>query len=97
MAAKPEYMQQTPGALPAGPVVGTNAMAIAALVSSLVFSPLGIVFGHISLSQIKRTGEDGRGLAIAGVAIGYLGVALFLLSLVVFGVFFMAGLGSATY
>ena len=49
----------------------TNPMAIAALVSSLVLAPLGIIFGHISLSQIKRTGEDGRGLAIAGLAIGY--------------------------
>ena len=25
-------------------------------------APLGIGFGHISLSQIKRNGEDGRGL-----------------------------------
>ncbi len=30
------------------------------------------MFGHISLSQIKRSGEDGRGLAIAGLVIGYL-------------------------
>ncbi len=34
----------------------TNAMAIAALVSALLVAPLGIVFGHISLSQIRRTG-----------------------------------------
>jgi hypothetical protein len=32
---------------------------------------LGIVFGHLSLSQIRRSGEDGRGLAIAGLVIGY--------------------------
>lgn len=61
-------------------------MAIIALVSSLVFAPLGIVFGHISLSQIKRTGEEGRGLAMAGLAIGYImviTVVLFLLLAVI--------------
>ena len=49
----------------------TNTMAIVALVTSFVFAPLGIVFGHIALSQIKRGGEEGRGLAIAGLVIGY--------------------------
>jgi len=46
-------------------------MAIASLVCAFVFAPLGIVFGHLSLSQIRRSGEDGRGLAIAGLVIGY--------------------------
>lgn len=50
----------------------TNTMAILALVCAFVFAPLGIVFGHLSLSQIKKTGEDGRALAIAGLIIGYL-------------------------
>ncbi|TSD96645.1 DUF4190 domain-containing protein [Skermania sp. ID1734] len=50
----------------------TNGLAIAALVCSLFFAPLGILFGHISLSQIKRTGDEGRGLAIAGLVIGYI-------------------------
>jgi peptidyl-prolyl cis-trans isomerase B (cyclophilin B) len=50
----------------------TNAMAIVSLVCALLFAPLGIVFGHISLSQIKKTGEEGRGLAIAGLVIGYM-------------------------
>jgi len=49
----------------------TNAMAIASLVCAFLFAPLGIVFGHLSLSQIRRSGEDGRGLAIAGLVIGY--------------------------
>lgn len=50
----------------------TNTLAIASLVSAFVCMPLGVVFGHISLAQIKRTGEQGRGLAIAGLVIGYL-------------------------
>jgi peptidyl-prolyl cis-trans isomerase B (cyclophilin B) len=60
----------------------TNGMAIASLVCAFLFAPLGIVFGHISLSQIKRTGEDGRGLAIAGLVISYLVTALAIVALV---------------
>ena len=50
----------------------TNAMAIVSLVCAFLFAPLGILFGHISLSQIKKTGEEGRGLAIAGLVISYI-------------------------
>lgn len=50
----------------------TNALAIASLICAFLFAPLAIVFGHLSLSQIKRSGEDGRGMAIAGLVIGYL-------------------------
>ena len=49
----------------------TTALAIASLVCAFLFAPLGIVLGYLSLSQIKRSGEDGRGLAIAGLVIGY--------------------------
>ena len=74
----------------------TNSMAIAALVCSLVLAPLGIIFGHISLSQIKRTGQEGRGLAIAGLAIGYVSTVLSVIALV--GVLvFMASVGSALH
>jgi uncharacterized membrane protein len=74
----------------------TNSMAIAALISSLLIAPLGIVFGHISLSQIKRTGEEGKGLAIAGLVIGYLATAFAVIALV-FMVFFMALFTSAVH
>lgn len=50
----------------------TNSMAIASLICAFLFAPLGIIFGHISLSQIKRTGEEGHGLAVAGLVISYL-------------------------
>ena len=53
------------------PAPRTNALAIASLVCAFLFAPLGIVFGHLSLSQIRRSGEDGRGLALAGLVIGY--------------------------
>lgn len=49
----------------------TNSLAIASLVCAFVLAPLGVVFGHMSLSQIKKTGEQGRGLAIAGLIVSY--------------------------
>jgi peptidyl-prolyl cis-trans isomerase B (cyclophilin B) len=55
----------------------TNAMAIASMIFAFLFAPLGIVFGHISLSQIRRSGaegrpEEGHGLAVAGLILSYL-------------------------
>jgi hypothetical protein len=82
-----------PGPYPPYPMSRpTNTMAIVALVSSLIVAPLGIIFGHISLSQIKRSGEDGRGLAIAGTVIGYVGTVFAALSLV----FFLVVMGAMT-
>ncbi len=64
-----------PGYLPAGR--RTNPYAIASLVCSLaalvtgVSAIAGIVLGHIALNKIKETGDEGRPLAIAGLAVGY--------------------------
>lgn len=38
---------------------------------------LAIIFGCIALSRINRSGQGGRGLAIAGVVLGTLWIALF--------------------
>ena len=65
------------------PPQATNSLAIASLVCGFLFAPLGILFGHISLSQIKKTGEEGRGLAIAGLVISYLVVVFTALAVVV--------------
>jgi peptidyl-prolyl cis-trans isomerase B (cyclophilin B) len=48
----------------------TNVLAIVALILGIVIPIGGIICGPIALSQIKRTGEAGRGLAIAGIIIG---------------------------
>ena len=56
---------------------------------AFVFAPLGILFGHISLSQIKKTGEEGRGLAIAGLVISYVITALTVLVIVLSVLFFV--------
>ena len=67
----------------------TNALAIVSLVCAFLFAPLGIIFGHISLSQIRKTGEEGRGLAIAGLVISYLVTTLTVLVVVLSVVFFV--------
>lgn len=52
-----------------------NPWAIASLVLGLCATAvLAVIAGHLALSQIKRTGEQGRGLAIAGLLLGYLGI-----------------------
>ncbi|WP_264067887.1 peptidylprolyl isomerase [Mycolicibacterium komossense] len=70
----------------------TNAMAIASIVCAFVLAPLGVIFGHISLSQIKKSGEDGRGLAIAGLIVGYLITFVSIIALV-FMLLFVAWVG----
>ncbi|WP_099244581.1 peptidylprolyl isomerase [Mycobacterium sp. shizuoka-1] len=79
MSQPPPYYPPPPYGSPYGPgpyaypaPPPTNGMAIASLICAFLFAPLGIVFGHISLSQIKKSGEEGRGLAIAGLVISYL-------------------------
>jgi hypothetical protein len=39
------------------------------------FTVLAIVFGYTARGQIRRTGEDGAGLATAGIILGWVGVA----------------------
>ena len=75
------------------PVAGTNGFAIASLACGLgqfMFGPLAtipaIVFGHMARSQIKRTGEQGAGLALAGLILGWATVILAILLLVIVGV-----------
>ena len=68
----------------------TNGLAIASLVTSFTCVPLlGAALGVAGLRQIKRRGQRGRGLAIAGVTlstVGTLFVAL-MITLGVLGVF----------
>ncbi|WP_255183315.1 MULTISPECIES: DUF4190 domain-containing protein [unclassified Rhodococcus (in: high G+C Gram-positive bacteria)] len=61
----------------------TNTFAVLALVFGIIGGLLGVVFGHIALSQIKRTGEGGHGLAVAGLALGYIYVVFWFLLIVV--------------
>jgi hypothetical protein len=57
----------------------TNGLAIASLVLAILWlggvgSVLGVIFGHVSRSQIKKRPQRGGGIALAGLVIGYLGI-----------------------
>ncbi|MEU9186458.1 DUF4190 domain-containing protein [Streptomyces sp. NPDC048484] len=61
-----------------------NGLAISALVLGLLcFLPLvGLVLGSFALAQIKRKGERGKGMAIAGMILSGIGSATLVLALV---------------
>jgi hypothetical protein len=56
----------------------TNGLAIAALVCGILGGCFGItgivaiVLGAVALGQIKQSGQEGKGLAIAGIVLGAL-------------------------
>jgi hypothetical protein len=86
---------------PAALAVRTNSLAIASLacgVGQFVFGPLAtipaIVLGHIARSQIRRTGEQGAGLALTGLILGWGAVILGVLLLAA-GVAISVGMHSA--
>ncbi|MCH5642980.1 DUF4190 domain-containing protein [Gordonia sp. ABSL49_1] len=56
----------------------TNSLSIAAFVVSLLgFGIVGVVLGHVAMSQIRRSRESGHGLALAALIIGYLSIAVY--------------------
>jgi hypothetical protein len=68
-----------PGAYPSPARAGTNTLAIVAFVLSFFFAIPGIVCGHVALSQLRRTGERGRGFAIAALVLGYSALLFFVI------------------
>ncbi|MGK5522908.1 DUF4190 domain-containing protein [Micromonospora sp. URMC 107] len=66
---------------PSGPRPGgTNVLAVLSLVFAFVFSPAGIVLGHLAKRQIRRTGEEGDQLATWGLILSYVVTGLGLLA-----------------
>jgi hypothetical protein len=82
----PGYSQPYPGGgfspYPAAPK--NNGLAIASLVCSIlglccgVGGVLGVIFGFVARGQIKRSGgaQQGSGLALAGIIVGFVVIAL---------------------
>ena len=69
--------------------VRTNGLAIAALVSGLlsvtgVGAVLAVVFGHLSLAQIKSSGgwQRGSGMALAGIVLGWATIAVVVIAII---------------
>jgi len=90
-----QVVTDLPGARvpPVRQVTTTNGLAVASLACGLaqfVFGPLptipAIVLGHVARHQIKRTGEQGAGMALAGLLLGWAAVVL--------GIIVIAGLAA---
>jgi hypothetical protein len=64
------------------PARRTNVAAVVSLIFGILWifylgSLVAVIAGHTARKQIRRTGEAGDGAAIAGLILGYLGLAVF--------------------
>ncbi len=98
----------TYGAAPYGyggyaPAQKTNVLSIISMIASIlgfiwvlpfIGSLAGAIMGHISLNQLKTSGEKGRGMALAGVIVGWIGFGIIVLIAVFF--FLAIGLGASS-
>lgn len=56
-----------------GQILSRDPWAVVAFVASLLgLGLVAVISGHVALSRITTTGRAGRGLATAGVVLGYL-------------------------
>ena len=88
-----------PGGRPSPPPAppATNTLAIISLSCGIgqliggIFATIpAIICGHIARGQIRRTGENGAGMALAGVILGYVGLALTVIAIVAVVLLFIA-------
>ena len=77
----PQYVQVSPR----GP---TSGLGIASMVLGIIWlywigSILAVIFGHVALSRIRKDPSiQGRGMAIAGLVLGWIGVGVLLIVLI---------------
>lgn len=72
----------------------TNVLAIVALILAIFFPLIGAILGHVAMGQIKKTGEEGRGLALAAIIIGWVFTGIAVLGIIVWFIAF-ATVGAA--
>jgi hypothetical protein len=85
----PAFSAYTPYGAPVTQT-STNGLAIASMVLGILWiywigSILALVFGYFAKGQIDRSGgrQTGRGMAIAGIVLGWIGAAALVLIIVV--------------
>jgi Domain of unknown function (DUF4190) len=92
------YGGYAPPVVPAGP--GTNGMAIASMVVSLVgavglicygiggvLGLVGAILGHLARKQIREQSQGGDGMALAGIIVGWASVVLALIIVALIAIF----------
>jgi len=73
-----------------------NPMAIPALVMGFRFAPAGLILGIVARKQIRQTGEDGDGLALAGMIVGGIFTAIFVV-LIVLWIIAIVAIGNGSF
>jgi hypothetical protein len=94
----PSSHQQTPPTN--GKSIATLVLGILAVIVpyvGLILGIIAIVFGKISLNEIKQRGEQGRGMAIAGLVCGIVGTALYAIVIIIVVIAFVAINKMGTY
>ncbi|GIH10450.1 hypothetical protein Rhe02_85170 [Rhizocola hellebori] len=81
----------------------TNGMAIGAMVTSLVAlmgvcfygvggiiaGPVGAILGHVARRQVRERNQQGEGMAMAGIIVGWIATALGALVVIGLVIFFI--------
>ncbi len=91
------YPYGVPVYVPPPPKVPTEGLAIASLVTSIaglvlagsclfpvLACPVGAILGHVAMRRIDESGKQGRGMALAGAIVGWVGTALLVLGILFF-------------
>lgn len=67
--------RNTAGMATASMVLGIVGVTLCLCFTFGIPSILAIIFGHLALSDIRKTGKAGHGQAVAGLVTGYVGAA----------------------
>ena len=84
------------------PTAPNNSMAVVALVAGIcgftvvpfIGSIVAVITGHMARKQIRQTGEGGDGMAVAGLVMGWIVIALTVLGTIAF--FLILALAAST-
>jgi hypothetical protein len=86
----PPFTQYTPYAPGMVQATSTNGLAIASMVLGILWiywigSILALIFGYVAKGQIDRAAgrQGGRGMAIAGIVLGWIGLGFLALFIVI--------------
>jgi hypothetical protein len=87
-SAPPPAPAPQPASTPAPAPGSTEKWNVLAIVGFVIvffgFSLISIILGFIALSQIKKTGERGRGLAIWAIVLGFVSIIIGIIAWIVF-------------
>jgi MFS family permease len=100
---QPGYPAGYPGYGYGAPPAKTNSLAITSLVLALcgllcagLTAPVGAILGHVARRQIRERGEQGAGLALAGIIVGWILTGLLVVYIVAAIIFIVAAQDGGT-